>query len=306
MSDMRMSSTVADARNRARRLFDGAEFDESLEVAERGLAEAPDDVELLVLAGRAGVEAGAPAAVDHLRRATELAPDDAGAWHHLGEALAAEGRMEEADQAFRRTVELDPEDQVALTHLGHTALATGRNEEGVGYLARAADIAHAFSTASVSLVDMYRSFGQYGEALEHARRVAHATADDPLGWLDVAELSLQVGRLDESRTTFDRLRELDDVPGHEAYPLHGMLLVEIRRQRWDAAEDLAGQALTIDPHGLGTDVAAFTRAQHGEAPEGAEPPPTQVEVEQALFSSLADYRRVLADSRRLGAGDIVG
>jgi tetratricopeptide (TPR) repeat protein len=212
--------------------------------------------------------------------------------------------MPEAEAAFRRAVELDPDDQVALTHLGHTALATGRNEEGVGYLARAADIAHAFSSASVSLVDMYRSFGQYDEALEQAQRVAEAASDDPLAVLDLAELSLQVRRLDDAHGAFERLRELDDVPGHEAYPIHGMILVEIRRDQWDAAQELVAQAGTIDPQGLSADVAAFVRAQSGAVPE--EPPATREEVERALFGSLEDYRRVLADSRRLGTGDILG
>jgi Flp pilus assembly protein TadD len=261
-------------------------------------------VELLVLAGRAGVEVDAEDAVEHLRRATELAPDDASVWHHYGEALAAEGRMQEADAAFRRTVELDPDDQLALTHLGHTAVAVGRNEEGVGYLARAADIAHSASTAAISLVDMYRTFGQYEEALTQARRLAEAAPDDVLTQLDVAELSAATGRLDEARGAFERLRELDDVPGHEAYPLHGLLQVAIQGGEWERARELTEQAAAIDPHGLSTDVSAFVREQSGEDTE--EPPPSRGEVEEALTSSLADYRRMLADDRRLATEEIGG
>jgi Flp pilus assembly protein TadD len=295
------------AREQARMLLDGADYEQSLEVATRALNDAPDDVELLVLAGRAGVEVDDDAAVGRLRRATELAPDNAGAWHHLGEALAAEGQMPEAEAAFRRAVELDPEDQVALTHLGHTALATGRNEEGVGYLARAADIAHAghtASTASISLVDMYRSFGQYEDALTQARVVAEAAPDDPLAWLDVAELSLELGQLDEARSAFERLREVDEVPGNEVYPLHGMIQVEIRRQQWPAAAELAAQAGAVESRGLGADVAGFVEEQISGP--GEEPAPSQEEVEAALSSSLGDYRRQLADTRRLNAGEING
>jgi Flp pilus assembly protein TadD len=198
-----MAAAVEEARRQARVMLDAAEYERSLEIALEGLREAPDDVELLVLAGRAGVELDAEDAVDHLRRATDLAPAHAGAWHQYGEALAAEGRMEEADAAFRRAVELDPDDQVALSHLGHTALAAGRSEEGVGYLAKAADIAHAgagTSTAAISLVDMYRSFGQHEEALAQARRLADAVPDDVLARLDVAELAVTAGRLDEARS----------------------------------------------------------------------------------------------------------
>jgi Flp pilus assembly protein TadD len=295
-------TAVDETRQRARALFDAAEFEECLQAARDGLRSTPDDVELLLLAGRAGVEVDARDAVEHLRRATELAPDDAGAWHHLGEALVTEGSTADADAAFRRAVELDPDDQLALTHLGHTSLASGRKEEGVEYLARAADIAHAASTAAISLVDMYRSFGDFEEALTQAEKLAAAAGDDVLAWLDVAELSLMLGRFDEARDAFERVRELDDVPDHEAYPLHGMIQVEIRRERWDRARELAIQVAAIDAVGLSTDLAAFLAEQSGEASE--QPAPTRDEVDAALASSLAVYHRMLADDRRLTGGDL--
>jgi tetratricopeptide (TPR) repeat protein len=306
-----MGSTVDDARDRARGFWDAADFDASLNAALEGLGSAPDDVELLVVAGRAGVELDAEDAVGYLRRATELAPDSASAWHHLGEALAADGATEDAEAAFRRAVELDPDDQLAITHLGHTALAAGRRDEGVGYLARAADIAHAASSASISLVDMYRSMGQYEDALTQARRIVEATPEDRTAWLDVAELSLQTGQLDEARGAFERLRELDEVPGHEAYPLHGMIQVELARDRWEPAGDVVAQAAAIDPHGLSTGLAAFVREQAGEpaADDDADEPspaPTREEIDAVLAGSLADYRRMLADDRLLRGGDLVG
>jgi Flp pilus assembly protein TadD len=295
---------IDQTRQQARALLDAAEFNQSLRAARDGLSTAPDDVELLLLAGRAGVEAEAPDAVDYLRRATELAPDDAGAWHYLGEALATEGLTSEADAAFRRAVELDPSDEAALTHLGHTSLVEGREDEGIGYLARAADIAHGASTAAISLVDMYRSFGQFDEALAQAQRLAEASGDDALAWLDVAELSLMVGRLDEARDAFERLRELDDVPGHEAYPLHGMIQVEIRRERWDRARELARLLTTIDLVGLSADLTAFLAEQSGESTE--RPPSSREEVDAALSASLADYRRALIEDRQLSGGGPLG
>jgi len=153
------------------------------------------------------------------------------------------------------------------------------------------------SSAAISLVDMYRSFGQYEEALGQARRLAEAAPDDVLTRLDIAELSAWTGRLDEARAAFEQLREIDDVPGHEAYPIHGLIQVAIQGDEWDRAGNLIEQAAAIDPHGLATDVAAFVRDQSGEELE--EPAPTRSDVERALASSLADYRRMVADDRRL-------
>jgi Flp pilus assembly protein TadD len=306
-----MASTADSARERSRAHLEAGEFGDSLRAAREGLDAVPDDVELLVLAGRAGVEVDSDDAVEHLRRATELAAEDAAAWHYLGEALAAEGLTDEADGAFRRAVELDPEDEIALTHLGHTSLAAGREDEAVGYLVRAADNIAGASTAAISLVDMYRSFGRYEEAAAQAKRLAQAVPDDALAWLDVAELTLEVGQLDEARAAFERLRELDDVPGHEAYPIHGMLRVAVRGDEWERAQQLADQAAAIDPQGLGSDVGAFLRARSGSGGEGEgedEPgsAPTAAELDAALASSLAEYRRTLADDRRPRVGDSIG
>ena len=143
--------------------------------------------------------------------------------------------MDEANEAFRRAVDLNPADQVALSHLGHTSAATGRQEEAVGYLSQAADNMRGASTAAISLIDMYRTLGQYEEALAQARRIAEAEPDDLIATLDVAELSLEVGQFDEAAAAFERLRGLDDVPGNEAYPLHGLIKTELQRERWQQA-----------------------------------------------------------------------
>jgi tetratricopeptide (TPR) repeat protein len=290
---------TAAARERARAALEREDFEAALQGAEAALTAAPRDAELLLAAGRAALELDREEAVDLLRRATDEAPGEAAGWHLLGEAYAAEGDTAEAEAAFRRAVELDPEDRVALAHLGHTALASGRSEEGVDLLARAADSPEG-SSAVLSLVDMYRSMGQDAEALAQARKLTAAEPDDVLAWLDVAELSLAVGELDDARAAFERVRELDDVPGREGYPLHGMMRVEIDRQDWAGAQRLAAQAAAIDARGLSTEVAAFLAAEQGE--QDREQAPKREQVESSLAASLAEYRRILADDRRLAAG----
>ena len=78
----------------------------------------------------------------------------------------------------------------------------------------------------------------------------------------------------------------------------------IQGGEWGRAVELTEQAAAIDPHGLAADVVAFVREQSGEATE--QPPPTRTEVEQALTSSLAEYRRMLADDRHLAGEEIRG
>ena len=126
------------ALDEARAYFEAGAFGRAHEAAVAGLEGAPDDVELLRLAGRAGVEVGSGDAVERLRRLTELQPDSAEAWRDLADALAAEGRTAEASEAFRKVLEIEPEDEAALTALGHTAFQEGKRDDAVSMLEQVA------------------------------------------------------------------------------------------------------------------------------------------------------------------------
>jgi hypothetical protein len=83
-----------------------------------------------------------------------------------------------------------------------------------------------------------------------------------------------------------------------------MLEVEIRRRQWERAETIAVQAAAIEPQGLSAELATFLRQQREGM--GEEPATRQADVEAALRSSLADYRRMLAGHRRSASGDLLG
>ena len=307
------------AADDARAQLDAGDFARARETATAGLTSAPDDPDLLRVAGLAGLELEADDAVDQLRRVTELRPDDAQAWHALGDALATEGRSDEATEAFRRALELDPDDEVAMTHLGHTAFQTGQGDEGVKLLEQAAGRISGNSTAAISLVEMYRSLGQPEEALAQAVKVFEADPDDRLYALDVAELSLQTGRLDEAAAAFDRLREIVDSEEEEVCALHGMILVELERGDAARALELAREALGIDAVGRTTGVVAHLEVETGADPAAEEPrdasaahiaghgvPPSRQEVEEALRGSLRMLRKSSAEDRGFVGGELLG
>jgi Flp pilus assembly protein TadD len=294
-----MVTALEDARAR----FEAGDYGAAREAALAGLADRPDDAELLRLAGRAGVELGADDAVEQLRKFTELRPDDPTGWSDLGDALATEGRDDEAAEAFRKTLELNPDDELALTHLGHTAHASGKDDDAVAYLSQAAERTAGASTAAISLVDMYRTLGQYEEALAAARKVADAEPGDVAAALDVADLSLTVGGLDEAAKAFARVREIEDLPDHEVHALHGMIAVEVRRESWARALELAREARALD--GRTNDVCAFLEAQLGQGGD-EEAPPTREEIDAALSASMTEHRRLHGEDRRLEVGDLGG
>ncbi len=221
----------AQALERARSLYVDGAFRACHDLVTENLAVTPDDVEWLRLAGRSGVELGSGDAVAQLRRVAELRPD-ADAWRDLGDALMTEGDAEAAGEAFRKLLELIPDDESALTGLGHLAYQKGDREEGASLLSRAAEEGGRTSSAVISLVGMYRTLGRPEEALAAARLVADAAPDDVVAALDVAELALEVGRLDEAGQALARIREVDDLPDSDVE-------AELRRGAVEAALEVA-------------------------------------------------------------------
>jgi len=296
----------------ARTHFEAGQFAKARDTALEGLGSAPDDVDLLRIAGRAGVETGADDSVAQLSKVTELQPDSAAAWRDLGDALAAEGRTEEAGDAFRKVLEIEPDDEVAITALGHAAYQAGDRSGAVTMLEQVAERG-SMTTAAISLVDMYRALGQGDEALAAAQRVAAADPDEPLYALDVAELALEAGKADEAMDAFGRLRQLVDLPEHEVAALQGLVKTELARDRPKEALELARQASAIDTVGRSTGVLAHLEADLGvdSSPEDAvargqstaflqaiQAPPSRQEAEKLIDATLADLRRSLGGEDR--------
>jgi tetratricopeptide (TPR) repeat protein len=306
------------ALEQARSHFEAGEFSQAREAAAQGLADRPDDVELLRISGRAGVEVGADDAAEQLRQVAALQPDSAESWRDVGDALATEGRSDEANEAFRKVLELEPDDEVALTALGHSAFQAGKRDDAVSMLEQVAGRSRA-STAAISLVDMYRMLDQPEEALAAARRVAEADPADPLYALDVGELALQTGKHDEAVEAFARLRSAVDLPDDEVGALQGMIKAELARGDKERALELAREASAIDTVGRTAGVLAHLEADLGvdQTPEEAvargatmifvqaqEAPPSRAEIDSLLDATLADLRRsLLGGERRVTAGE---
>jgi tetratricopeptide (TPR) repeat protein len=308
------------ALEQARSHFEAGDFTQAREAALEGLREGPEDAELLRVAGRAGVETGAADAVDQLRKVAEQQPDSAEAWRDLGDALAAEGRHDEADEAFHKVLEIDPEDETALTAIGHAAFQAGRRDDAVSMLEQVAGRVGGASTAHISLVEMYKALGQLDESLAAARKVAEADPDNALAQLDVAELSLGLGRADDAVDAFERLRQIVEFPEDEVSALQGTIKAELKRGGEQRALELAREAAAIDVVGGSTAVLAHLEAELGADGsaddalargqsvafiQAQEAPPSREEVNAVIDVSLADLRRKLLEEDR-GTGEDLG
>jgi tetratricopeptide (TPR) repeat protein len=274
----------------ARASFDAGDFAGARDKAVAGLADRPDDSELLRLAGLSGLELDDPEAIDYLERAAAAAPDDPDAWRELGGALTLAGRLQEAGAAFRRAANLRPADTRVLVDLGHVVLGAGQADEALSYFEQARAHEPGNTEALPGLVEVYRRAGRLEDGLRVASELSDARPDDVVAALDVVDLALDLERLDEAEAAVARARSADDDPEHEVYLLHALIEIELRRERWRRALDLAVEATRMDRLGRTTDVLAYVVTQvFGEADR---PAPPREEVERSLAASRDEHRRL--------------
>jgi tetratricopeptide (TPR) repeat protein len=210
----------------------------------------------------------------------------------LEEARASleEGDLERAREALRQAVEQDPNDSSALVDLGYLALGAGDADEAAGLFRQALEREPGNIDALRAIATIHGRAGRAEDAFEAANAVAEAQPDDVLAAIEVADLALDLGRLDEAESAFRRLRSLDDEPGHEVFAYHGLIEVELRRERWRRALDLAVEATRVDRLGRTTEVLAYVVSQVFGA--GDRPAPPRGEVEDALARSRDEHRRL--------------
>ncbi len=251
-----MGTSMDNLLERAQAAYAAGDAASSLALSTEALAGAPEDPELLRVAGRAALDLGDPSAVALLQRLVEAAPEDASAWRDLGLAQLSEGDLAGAESALLQALERAPDDRDARVGLGH----------------------------------VYRMTGRPQLALESARQLVEQDPNDVLALLDLGELHLEVGDHDGAAEAFKRLRAVDSETGHASFAYHAQIEVELRRERWRSALDLAIAATSSDRHQLTTDLLAYVTAKlFGEADRPA--PPRSV-LDSQLAERRAEHRRI--------------
>ena len=132
-----------------------------------------------------------------------------------------------------------------------------------------------------------------------AVKVAEAEPGDAVAALDVAELSLQLGRHDDAVAAFARVRSIDDLPDHDVYALHGMIGAEVDRERWDRARELASEAAATDSPRPDRDRACLPRRPGRRARANRRRRRARTWT-WCCATSLAEHRRAHAEDERPG------
>lgn len=149
-------------------------------------------------------------ATERLERASRALPDDPEIAYDLAKAYSLQGRHEDVVQLMAPWIEKRPDDARARLHLGRALLALERSDDAIPHLEKAAVARETRAAVRPLLVDALNAAavarlraGRAAEAEPLLLR-ADAVADDPMTWKNLGLARLLEGRAADALAPLDQ------------------------------------------------------------------------------------------------------
>ena len=182
-------------------------------------------------------------ALEPMKKATALSPNDVESIFNLGVTLQELGRLEEATDCYRHALKIDAGYADAALNLGVAFNKMGHLNEAEEYLRRALQIKPNSATAHSNLGATLKDLGRLDEAETSYRRALEIAPNNAIAHNNLGIVLQQMDRLDEAEASF--LRTLEIKPDYaEAHGNLGMVLQKLGRLQ--EAEASFRHALRID------------------------------------------------------------
>lgn len=299
-------------------------------MARRALRDDPDRVDALHVLGVIAQNRCSPdEAIEHLKRARELAPEHALVATHLAAALGAAGRDDEALVHARAAVAMDPHLGDAHYNLGVLFRQREQFTEAADAFHQAIDVDPRNPPAHYNLANALRDLDHRQEAIEHYHRAIELRPKYVKALLNLGIMQLQMGDVDGAIDSFERAVNAEPGVGRSHYRLgtahaaagdaekaaecfRQAITLESGQAEWQLAyaqssqqqgeldKAIAGyrQAVDLDPENLGATVALagllHAVGHYGEAVEvyrrSAAIDPDSLEILNSLGVSLLELK----------------
>jgi tetratricopeptide (TPR) repeat protein len=150
-------------------------------------------------------------AISCYRRAIELQPSYAEAYHNLGEVLSVMGQWEEAIAAYRQAIDLNPNFDAPHYGLGKALASLDRREEAIACYRRAIELNPNLAQAYQSLGDVLDSWGQLDEAIGCYEKTIELKPDIWEVHQNLGDALQEKGEIDKAIEAYNRAIELAKV-----------------------------------------------------------------------------------------------
>lgn len=182
------------------------------------------------------------AAIMEWQRAAQLRPDDAGVWHNLGKAMGDLRRIGPCREAFERSLELKP-DRVATLCTYARSIANCGDDHGAELLwERVIALQPEQAEGYKGLAELHFAGGRLEHSLQTYRRGSEAVPDSSELHMGYAQLQEDLGDREGAERSFRRALELSP---DWAMALEGLLT--LIRGRADHALVARAKAIVADP-----------------------------------------------------------
>jgi tetratricopeptide (TPR) repeat protein len=142
------------------------------------------------------------------RRAIELAPDFPPPHHNLALALDTQGRLDEALVEFRRAISLNPNEVRSHNNLGMLLLRKQQWDEAIAEFRKALALAPQLGTVNANLGLALMDGGRLPEAVAAFRKAIQLDARDPRAYCGLGEALFRQGKFVEGAAALRHCRDL--------------------------------------------------------------------------------------------------
>lgn len=186
------------------------------------------------------------------RRAVALRPQQAAGHHNLGIALMELGRLTEAEASYRQAVVCDPGFVPSMFNLGLTLKAQGRLDDAEATWRRVAMLVPEHFDAHLSLGVLLAERHRLNDAEISLRCALALSPDEPKASVNLGLVLRQVGRLSEAEALLRKVVGLH--PNHaDAWCNLGVVLKDLRRL--NEAQACFERALEVSEQGVFAEAA---------------------------------------------------
>ncbi len=183
-------------------------------------------------------------AIEYVRKALELDPQNADAWRTLGNDYALLKDYDNAIEYHRTALELDPQNADAWLQLGNDYAWLKDYHKANEYYRKALDLDPQNAGAWRQLGNDYAWLKDYHKAIEYHRKALDLDPQNAGAWSDVGYLKMLAADRAEAIHAFERSIGLDP---KRPNPWALWALMLYRDGNWLAAWEKTKEALELDP-----------------------------------------------------------
>jgi protein O-mannosyl-transferase len=195
-------------------------------------------------------------AIDEFQMALSIDPNDPDATYNLGNALAQQGNFEAAGKQLQQALQMNPDNAMAAYDLGNVRARQGRFDEAIDQFQKALKIDPGLTRAHYNMASLLMQEGKLDEAIAHFRQVMLLAPEDGRAPYHLGQIFSRQGRLDEALRHYRLALRIDPSNLKARY----YLAVALAEQGdFEGAGKEFQESLRIDPK-LGEAHAGLARA----------------------------------------------